>query len=179
MGSPIPFSNSVAYGIDTRTYFGSPAYKPVRPGCPNEVPKYLITDPAYLMGEEALARAKRSKAIQAGQRERTGARETNNRGDHIDTGDGVEGVVGDNGVGSEFYYQMFHPTVDRVRIKIPTAHIFGRRDKWLLHSKDLLRLCRQYMTTVFEHSWGHEVPWQVGEEICDVIETVIARALNE
>ena len=52
MGSPMLFSCSVENGIDTHFYFGLEAPEPVRPGCPDKVPAYLVTDPAYLNGEE-------------------------------------------------------------------------------------------------------------------------------
>lgn len=51
--SPLPFSHSLASGIDTRTAFGAPCVTwPVRPGCPDTVPSYLMPDPRYLRGEE-------------------------------------------------------------------------------------------------------------------------------
>lgn len=50
--SPIPFSKSIQHGIDTRTHFGLKADAPSRPGAPSGVPDYLITDAAYLNGEE-------------------------------------------------------------------------------------------------------------------------------
>ena len=76
----------------------------------------------------------------------------------------------------EVYYQMFHPTVDSVRIGIPTAHIIGRKDMWRLHSKDLVGLCLPRAARVFEHGWGHEVPRGASEEICDLVETLVAEA---
>ena len=132
--SPVPFSYSLQYGIDTRTYFGLQADAPIRPGCPCKVPEYLITDKAYLQGEE-----------------------------------------GEDDV-SATYYQMFHPTVDTVRINIPTAHIYGRKDPWRRHSLDLVRLCRKEGTSVYEHSSGHVIPKQDDEEeeMCNVIETAMA-----
>jgi hypothetical protein len=72
-------------------------------------------------------------------------------------------------------YQMFHPTVDAVRIQIPTGHVYGRQDKWFCHSTDLVQLCREDVRTVFEHDGGHEVPRDYTEELCDLIETVVAK----
>lgn len=134
MGSPIPFSKNLDFGIDARAYFGLRAPKQSRVGCPTKIPDYLITDAAYLKTE--------------GQRIRP----------------------------YETYYQMFHPTVDSIRIEIPTAHIYGLKDPWRLHSKDLVRLCSEDLTSVFEHDSGHDIPRSVSEEICDVIEMAIARA---
>jgi pimeloyl-ACP methyl ester carboxylesterase len=72
-------------------------------------------------------------------------------------------------------YQMFHPTVDDIRIRVPTGHVFGRRDKWYLHSKDLVGLCHEDKRIIFEHDGGHEVPRAHTEELCDLIETVLSR----
>ncbi|MCJ1396152.1 hypothetical protein MMC18_009041 [Xylographa bjoerkii] len=79
----------------------------------------------------------------------------------------------------EIHYQMFHPSVDDFRIEIPTAHIFGLRDPWYLHSGDVLKLCLRDRASVFEHDYGHEVPRFLNEEICDVIETAVARAASQ
>ena len=76
----------------------------------------------------------------------------------------------------ETYYQMFHPTVDSVRIDVPTAHIYGWKDPWRLHSMDLVKLCSDDLASVFEHDGGHDIPRSVSEEICDGIETAIAKA---
>ena len=73
---------------------------------------------------------------------------------------------------------MFHSDADNVRITIPIAHIYGRRDKWRLHGADLVKLCDQDCTSVFEHDYGHEIPRSVSEEVCDVIETVISKAAS-
>lgn len=51
--SPLPFSHSLAHGVDTRTAFGVPSItKPVRPGCPDTVPPDLVPDSRYLQGEQ-------------------------------------------------------------------------------------------------------------------------------
>lgn len=77
----------------------------------------------------------------------------------------------------EIYYQMFHPENDEVRIKIPTAHVFGRRDVWYMHCLDVLGLCDGAGKVVLEHGGGHEIPWGNGGEleVCEVIEEVMAR----
>lgn len=51
--APLPFSSSVANGIDTRAAFGAPCVTwPVRPDCPDTVPSDLIPDLQYLRGED-------------------------------------------------------------------------------------------------------------------------------
>lgn len=82
---------------------------------------------------------------------------------------------GDGGSGGQFY-NMFHPSVDQVRISIPTVHIYGRRDDWRRHSKDLVGLCDPRHVLQFEHDGGHEVPRSASDEICDLYEEVVARA---
>lgn len=83
--------------------------------------------------------------------------------------------LGEPGPFEDVRYQMFHPTTDAVRIRVATGHVYGTRDKWFHHSKDLERLCREDMRTVFQHDGGHEVPRAYTEEICDLIETVLSK----
>ncbi|KAL1642564.1 hypothetical protein SLS58_005332 [Diplodia intermedia] len=73
------------------------------------------------------------------------------------------------------FYQMYHPSVDEVRIKIPTVHVIGAKDKWRLQSHDLVGLCAKETAFVLEHPEGHEMPPRImSEELCDLIETVVA-----
>ena len=141
----MPFSQSLDFGIDARKYFGLRGIqRPSRPGCPTHVPEYLITDPAYLMGEDELDDSSSSSSDDESQ----------------------PALLVPRGI----YYQMYHSSVDSVRIKIPTVHVYGRQDKWRLHSMDLVRLCSRDFATVFEHDGGHEIPKSASEEICDAIE---------
>ncbi|KAL8983027.1 MAG: hypothetical protein Q9205_002617 [Flavoplaca limonia] len=146
--SPMPFSQSLDFGIDARRYFGLRSIQgPSRPGCSTTVPNYLVTDPAYLKSEE----------------------------DQDDSSSGSEDES--QSVRREapsIFYQMYHFSVDEVRLQIPTVHIYGRQDKWRLHSKDLVNLCPKNLRTVFEHDGGHEIPKSASEDICDAIEIAIA-----
>ncbi|KAL4867996.1 serine hydrolase FSH [Aspergillus spectabilis] len=74
------------------------------------------------------------------------------------------------------FYNMFHPDVDEVRIRIPTAHVYGRQDDWRRHSMELRGLCCPQLQIEFEHDGGHEVPRHASEEICDVFEELVIRA---
>lgn len=144
----MPFSQSLDAGIDARKYFGlGGTQRPSRPGCPTNVPEYLITDPAYLKGEDEL--------------------EDSSSSDDDDSQPALQLPRG-------IYYQMYHSSVDSVRINIPTVHVYGRRDKWRLHSKDLVKLCPRELATVVEHDGGHEIPKSASEEICDAIEIAAA-----
>ncbi|RYP67660.1 hypothetical protein DL771_007127 [Monosporascus sp. 5C6A] len=156
IGSPLPFSHSLKYGIDTRAYFGVPHNLNCRPFTdykrPSKVPGHLITPDRYLKGNS----------------------------DDDDEGQGRDGEVSTNetlkqiAADEEIYYQMFHSTADEVRMKIPTVHIFGRQDPWYLHSKDVLQLACPEQASVLEHCYGHEVPRHLSEEICDLIESAVA-----
>ena len=143
----MPFSQSLDFGIDARKYFGLRAIqRPSRPGCPTKVPEYLITDPAYLMGEDELDDSSSSND------------------------ESQSALMVPRGV----YYQMYHSSVDSVRISIPTVHVYERQDKWRLHSMDLVRLCSSDFATIFEHDGGHDIPKSASEEICDAIEIAAA-----
>lgn len=142
MASPVPFSTSIEHGIDARKYFGlcgGVHSKPVRVGCPQVIPSYLITDKAYLRGEAELEGKSLSSLRHS-------------------------------------FYQMFHPSVDSVRISIPVAHVYGQRDPWRLHSKELVALCKPELSWELLHDQGHEVPRGIEEEMCDLIENTVAKA---
>ncbi len=142
IASPIPFSKTLDYGIDTRRYFGMPPTEqtqPARLGCPTEIPSYLVTDKSYLRGEAELE----GKPLSS---------------------------MGDT------YYQMFHSSVDSFRIHIPVAHIYGRLDPWYRHSVDLVGLCEKNLSSVLEHEGGHDVPRDMSEEMCDLVENTVAQA---
>lgn len=71
--------------------------------------------------------------------------------------------------------QRFHPAVDKQRIAIPTAHIYGRRDPYYNQSLDLIKLCESKWVSRFEHSEGHNVPRasSVTRGIVDAIEKAV------
>lgn len=77
---------------------------------------------------------------------------------------------------SETFYQMFHATVDEVRITVPVAHIYGRRDPWILHSKELVALCSKITCFQMEHDGGHEIPREIDDQLCDLVESVVYKA---
>jgi hypothetical protein len=70
---------------------------------------------------------------------------------------------------------MFYQGVDAARISIPTAHVYGQKDIWRLHSIELLELCDCESAVAFEHDGGHEIPKENIEDICDAIESVVAK----
>lgn len=71
------------------------------------------------------------------------------------------------------YYNLFHADVDTVRIRIPTAHIYGRHDTlWRQQSLAMIQLCSGKVYR-FEHGGGHEVPRSEAEEMCNFVEELI------
>ncbi|KAF6807782.1 hypothetical protein CSOJ01_07984 [Colletotrichum sojae] len=162
IGSPLPFSHSLMHGIDTRSYFGVPygldcrlfdKYKR-----PNKVPGYLITPDRYLKDDSDDEGTVSSSSTDEEESPIATPLETPSP-----AGEGV-------------FYQMFHSTADEVRMNIPTVHIFGRKDPWYLHSKDVLQLACPENASVLEHCYGHEVPRHLSEEICDLIESAVVSA---
>lgn len=219
--SPIPFSESLEHGIDTRKYFGLKTDVPSRPNAISEIPDYLITHKAYLNGEEEddvesedgdsvdeelMIKATRYERPQLGKFKETEVivKEIALDNDDEDGNDSYTPAssVSDSDNDTRFssldtslsnsvvftsrsklekpstFYQMFFPTVDSMRINIPTAHIYGREDSWRRHSMCLVDLCEQHNAGVYQHQGGHAVPGAAAiedvEGMCDVIESAFA-----
>ncbi|KAF6820844.1 hypothetical protein CPLU01_12658 [Colletotrichum plurivorum] len=162
IGSPLPFSHSLMHGIDTRSYFGVPYGLDCRLFAdykrPHKVPGYLITPDRYLKDDSDDEGTVSSSSTDEDESPIATPLETPSP-----AGEGV-------------FYQMFHSTADEVRMNIPTVHIFGRKDPWYLHSKDVLQLACPENASVLEHCYGHEVPRHLSEEICDLIESAVVSA---
>ena len=64
------------------------------------------------------------------------------------------------------------------KISIPTAHIYGRRDPYHSQSLQLVRMCDQSLTAVFEHDDGHCIPrsQRISQCIANLIEKTAYRA---
>jgi len=178
--SPLPFSSNLWNGIDTRRYFGpsSRALNPVRRDCPTEIPSYLVTDPRYLRGEEWFEEHE-GKQGRVGDEEGRVVIDSDSSDASESESDASLSSSSELSRGSSRsaspWYQMFHHTCDEIRIQIPTVNIIGLRDQWRLHSKDLIRLCDEGNTAVFEHNGGHEIPRYASEDICDLVEDLFLR----
>jgi len=74
--------------------------------------------------------------------------------------------------------RRMEPDVDTVRINIPTAHLIGKMDPAYGQSARLLGLCEKSLASVFEESFGHEVPKKKGQsrKISDLIEEVVMKS---
>ena len=158
--SPLPFSKSLAYGIDTRLSFGLPAVPTLEDlgwgtGRLAGLPATLMPpDVRFLVPDVGELQQHRDES-------------------------GLDVAAGPGP-----YYQMFHPSSDpTVRVSIPTAHILGRCDKlWGEHSKMLVQLCSPEGRSVYDFYGGHEIPKDedVVVDISDIIETLAAQAgLND
>ena len=65
--------------------------------------------------------------------------------------------------------RWFDPDVVKTRIRIPTAHIKGARDKYENESEHLVKLCNH--KEVYEHPGGHEIPIQTDVSL-KIVKTV-------
>lgn len=58
-----------------------------------------------------------------------------------------------------------------LKIRIPTVHVYGRKDPRLPASVQLAGLCDPYIRTIFDHGGGHEIPrsTDVSDEMAKLI----------
>ncbi|KAF1985909.1 alpha/beta-hydrolase [Aulographum hederae CBS 113979] len=150
LNSTIPFSTTTTHGLDIRTYFGVPADVPARPDRPSIMPEHLITDPGFLRAQGSIARTT-----------------------HGYEGDDVKSIKS-----GDVHFMMWHHTADEARIGVPTAHFYGRRDRWKSNSLDLLELCSGE-TSVYEHEGGHEVPRDEAEAMAKVMLEMFERSAEK
>ena len=167
--SPLPFSKSLQYGVDTRVSFGLP-------GTPTLEELGWGTD---RMTEISAALLPSDARFLLPDTEELPPRDIDGEGGR----DSEEHHGGFDGASTRChgpFYQMFHPDSDPAAIiSIPTAHIIGRRDKlWGEHSKVLADLCTPTGRSVYDFYGGHEIPKDedVVADISDIIQTVAARA---
>ena len=70
------------------------------------------------------------------------------------------------------------PQSVKAKIRIPTAHIYGKEDVLLKESLDLVKMCDESLATTFMHHGAHDIPMQIetSKNIHDVIEKAIERS---
>ena len=61
--------------------------------------------------------------------------------------------------------RRLHPAFDRLRIGIPTAHIYGSKDPYYRQSLGLAGLCDPQWASTYEHPEGHIVPRDKGVNV--------------
>lgn len=130
---------------------------------PTTVPDYLVAEEYFLRNDKDIAGVARGFEKADDESEESWDSMKEEKGEE----EGGEGGP---------YYNMLHPTVDKFRIRVPTAHVYGRKDSWRGHSMDLMGLCDSKKCVKFEHDGGHEVPRSASEEMCDLFEELMARA---
>lgn len=186
--APLPFAKNKGLGIDVRAYFGVPVPSQKHSGLtivdPSLVPeKYFLrrddgdidsnldtsADPSRTPSPAPV----QSLAFPHPNPQRSSSAPFEDNSDS-EAGSGVESEAEDEGKDKGAFYNLFHASATRLRISIPTAHIYGRQDEWRAHSVSLVGLCAEPVVC-FEHDGGHEVPRGASEEIADVVEEVIAR----
>jgi len=179
--SPLPFSRSTEYGIDVREHFG--VKSDIKISRPTAIPTYLIADKYFLRNDEDLSGSEESNSTASSStRSRTGNSSSPNTPGSTDLARGFQPGKLEKALhgadAEEPFYNIFHPDVDSARIEIPSGHIYGKEDGWRRHSMDLIRLCDPDKGVYsFEHDGGHEIPRHASEEICDLFEDVIMRAM--
>jgi hypothetical protein len=72
-----------------------------------------------------------------------------------------QGIL-DVGSSGDHIVRRLHPSVDTLRICIPTAHIYGSRDPYFRQSLALAKLCEARWASTYEHPEGHIVPREKG-----------------
>ena len=70
------------------------------------------------------------------------------------------------------------PESTRTKLQIPTAHIYGKKDKLLNESLDLVKMCEGDFASVFEHGGAHDIPMddETSRKIRDAIEITIGKS---
>ena len=74
--------------------------------------------------------------------------------------------------------RRFVPEVDKERIQIPTAHIYGAQDVDLKKSLALIEMCDQGLTETYMHQGGHEIPLaeDVYRKIVEVVQAACVKS---
>ena len=153
ISAPLPFSRDLEHGIDVRSYFDIDASKPLPTNRPTVPPDFLIPQRGASNGA-AGAGAKVADV--------TFGFETADK--HVTADEGGP------------FYNIFHPTVDEVRISIPTGHVYGKKDPWRKHSLELMDFCRRSSMVRLEHDGGHEIPRDAGDDIAELFDELLTMA---
>jgi hypothetical protein len=70
---------------------------------------------------------------------------------------GKQGMLDASSSGDHIVRRL-HPSHDKLRICIPTAHIYGSKDPYHRQSLALAKLCESQWASTYEHPDGHIVP---------------------
>ena len=88
------------------------------------------------------------------------------------------GYSSDEEDSSAYTVKRFVPEVDKERIQIPTAHVYGAKDKDLKKSLALIEMCDKDLRETYMHQGGHDIPMakDVHQKITGVVQAAIVRS---
>ena len=74
--------------------------------------------------------------------------------------------------------RRFVPEVDKERIQIPTAHVYGAQDVDLKKSLALIEMCDKGLRETYMHQGGHEIPLaeDVHQKIVEIVEAAVVKS---
>lgn len=74
--------------------------------------------------------------------------------------------------------KRFVPEVDKERIQIPTAHVYGAQDVDLHKSLALIEMCDEGLRETYMHQGGHNIPMtkDVHEKIVEVVQAAAVKS---
>ena len=88
------------------------------------------------------------------------------------------GYTSDEEGASARIVRRFVPEVDKERIQIPTAHIYGAQDVDLKKSLALIEMCDESLREKYMHQGGHNIPRaeDVHQKIADVVQAAAVKS---
>ena len=74
--------------------------------------------------------------------------------------------------------RRFVPEIDKERIQIPTAHVYGAQDKDLKKSLALIEMCDEGLRETYMHQGSHEIPMveDVYQKIVKVLQAAAVKS---
>ena len=98
--------------------------------------------------------------------------------ERLDTSDTSDSSMSSQEDLSDTLVRRLTPQSVRVKIRIPTAHIYGRNDSLVEESKALLQMCDESLMSTFVHQGGHDIPLstETSRKIHDTIEETFERS---
>ena len=88
------------------------------------------------------------------------------------------GYTSDEEAASARIVRRFVPEVDKERIQIPTAHVYGAQDVDLKKSLALVEMCDEELRETYMHQGGHDIPRaeDVHQDIMKVVEAASVKS---
>ena len=88
------------------------------------------------------------------------------------------GYTSDDEGASARTVRRFVPEVDKERIQIPTAHVYGAQDVDLKKSLALIEMCDEKLREKYMHHGGHSIPRaeEVHQKIAEVVQAAAVKS---